>query len=80
MIFQMKYLIPINSLFQRVQKYKRSNYDDSIFDTKNDGLYSIISYYSKIPPIIYESAGIDRPDDYRDSEDTFNLKKKSGAL
>lgn len=37
---------------------------------------SIISDYSKIPPIIYESAGIDRSDNYRDSDDTFYLKRK----
>ena len=36
----------------------------------------MISDYSKIPPIIYESAGIIRSDDYSNSNDSAYLKKK----
>ena len=56
--------------------YKRSNYDDPVFDVKKGRAKSIISDYSKIPPIIYESAGIDRSDDYNNSNDSVYLKRK----
>ena len=54
--FSHEYFIPINTLSQWVQKYTRSNYDDSIFDTEKGRPQSIISNYSKIPPIIFKSA------------------------
>jgi len=36
----------------------------------------MISDYSKIPPIIYESAGIIRSDDPNNSDDSAYLKRK----
>jgi len=74
--FSDEYSIPINTLSQWVQKYKKSNYDDSVFNTKKGRTKSMISDYSKIPPIIYESAGISRPDDSINSNDSVYLKKK----
>ena len=40
----------------------------------------MISDYSKIPPIIYESAGIIRSDDYNNSNDSVYLKKKLNSF
>ena len=42
---------------------------------KKVDLNLFISDYSKIPPIIYGAAGIDRSDNYRDSDNTFYLKR-----
>ncbi len=36
--FSDEYSIPINTLSQWVQKYKKSNYDDSVFNTKKEEL------------------------------------------
>ena len=47
-----------------------------MFKTKKGRTKSMISDYSKIPPIIYESAGIDRSDDYNNSNDSVYLKRK----
>jgi len=74
--FSDEYSIPINTLSQWVQKYKKSNYDDSVFNTKKGRTKSMISDYSKIPPIIYESAGIIRSDDPNNSNDSAYLKRK----
>ncbi|NUV00523.1 transposase, partial [Marinitoga sp. 1154] len=53
-----KYSIP-DSVFARwVKKYKDSNYDDNVFHSKKGRPSSMISDISKVPPIIYESAGI----------------------
>jgi len=47
-----------------------------VFDTKKGRPKSMISDYSKIPPVIYESAGIDRSDDYSNSNDSVYLKRE----
>jgi transposase-like protein len=38
--FSDEYSIPINTLSQWVQKYKKSNYDDSVLKTKKERCFS----------------------------------------
>ena len=39
-----------------LKEYKKSRYDDSLFNVSKGRPESIISNYSKIPPFIFESA------------------------
>ena len=61
--------------FSWLKKYKESGYDDSVFNVSRGRPESIISDYSKIPPFIFESAGI-RRDDPTNPNDTIALKRK----
>ncbi|WGS64359.1 transposase [Marinitoga aeolica] len=63
-----------HTLHKWVKKYEDSGYDDNIFNSKKGRPKSIISDISKVPPFIYESAGIVKPDN--NSNDTNSLKKK----
>ena len=58
-----------------VKKYVDSGYDDNVFNSKKGRPKSIISDISKVPPFIYESAGIIKSDS-NDSDDSALLKKK----
>jgi transposase-like protein len=64
------------SAFSRwVKKYEESGYDDNVFNSKKGRPKSIISDISKVPPFIYESAGIIRNDSNK-SNDSASLKKR----
>ncbi|WP_165145617.1 hypothetical protein [Marinitoga sp. 38H-ov] len=63
-----------HTLHKWVKKYEESGYDDNVFNSKKGRPKSIISDISKVPPFIYESAGIVKPDN--NSNDTNSLKKK----
>ncbi|KLO21947.1 transposase [Marinitoga sp. 1155] len=70
-----KYSIP-DSVFARwVKKYKDSNYDDNVFHLKKGRPSSMISDISKVPPIIYESAGIIKSNS-NNTNDSVVLEKK----
>jgi len=58
-----------------VKKYVDSGYDDNVFISKKGRPKSIISDISKVPPFIYESAGIIKSD-FNNSDDSSLLKKK----
>ncbi len=53
-----EYSISPSIFFRWLKKYKESGYDDSVFNVSRGRPESIISDYSKIPPFIFESAGI----------------------
>ncbi len=55
-----EYSISPSIFFIWLKKYKESGYDDSVFNVKKGSPESIISDYSKIPPFIFESAGIEK--------------------
>jgi transposase-like protein len=58
-----------------VKIYEESGYDDNVFSSKKGRPKSIISDISKVPPFIYESAGIVRNDSNK-SNDSASLKKR----
>ncbi|RDI90019.1 transposase, partial [Thermosipho africanus Ob7] len=58
-----------------VKIYEESGYDDNVFNSKKGRPKSIISDISKVPPFIYESAGIIRNDSNK-SNDSASLKKR----
>jgi len=70
-----EYSISPSMFFRWLKKYKESGYDDSVFNVKKGRPKTIISDYSKIPPFIFESAGI-RKDDPTNQNDTLALKRK----
>ena len=70
-----KYSISPSIFFRWLKNYKESGYDDSVFNVSRGRPGSIISDYSKIPPFIFESAGI-RKDDLTNQNDTLALKRK----
>ena len=71
-----EYSIPSNkSVHGWVKKYVDSGYDDNVFISKKGRPKSIISDISKVPPFIYESAGIIKSD-FNNSDDSSLLKKK----
>ena len=43
--FSDEYSIPINTLSQWVQKYKKSNYDDSVLKTKKKDVFLLTNAY-----------------------------------
>jgi len=53
-----EYSISPSMFFKWLKKYKESGYDDSIFNVEKGRPESMISDYSKIPPFIFESAGV----------------------
>jgi hypothetical protein len=64
-----------HTLHKWVKIYTDSGYNDDIFNAKKGRTKSIISDISKVPPFIYESAGIVR-NDSNNSNDYASLKKK----
>jgi len=71
-----EYSIPSsNTVHKWVKKYIDSGYDDNIFNSKKGRPKSIISDISKVPPFIYESAGIIKSDSNNSNDSAF-LKKK----
>ena len=70
-----KYSISRSAFFKWVKKYEDSGYDDNVFNSKKGRTKSIISDISKVPPFIYESAGIVK-NDLDNSNDSAVLKKK----
>ncbi len=70
-----KYSISPSIFFRWLKNYKESGYDDSVFNVSRGRPGSIISDYSKIPPFIFESAGV-RRDDSTNPNDTIALKRK----
>ena len=71
-----EYSIPsAHTVHSWVKKYVDSGYDDNVFISKKGRPKSIISDISKVPPFIYESAGIIKSDS-NDSDDSALLKKK----
>ncbi|MBM7558543.1 transposase [Marinitoga litoralis] len=69
-----EYGISSSAFFKWIKKYENSGFDDNVFNSKKGRPKSIISDISKVPPFIYESAGITQSDN--DSNDTNSLKKK----
>ena len=55
-----EYSISPSMFFKWLKKYKESGYDDSVFNVKKGRPESIISDYSKIPPFIFESVGVQK--------------------
>ncbi|MDK2839651.1 MAG: transposase [Thermosipho sp. (in: thermotogales)] len=54
-----KFDIPsVNTVHRWVKLYTDSGYNDDVFNSKKGRPKSIISDISKVPPFIYESAGI----------------------
>ena len=71
-----EYSIPFaHTIYKWVKKYKDSGYDDNVFSFKKGRPKSIISDISKVPPFIYESAGIIKSNS-NNSVDSSLLKKK----
>ena len=74
MLVSLVFLFP-HTLHKWVKIYVDSGYNDDIFNAKKGRPKSIISDISKVPPFIYESAGIVR-NDSNNSNDYASLKKK----
>jgi len=53
-----EYSISPSMFFKWLKKYKESGHDYSIFNVSRESPELIISDYSKIPPFIFESAGV----------------------
>lgn len=70
-----KYSISSSAFVKWVKKYENSGYDDNAFNSKKGRPKSIISDISKVPPFIYESAGIIKSNS-NNSNDSVVLKKK----
>ncbi|MBM7560256.1 transposase [Marinitoga litoralis] len=70
-----KYSISRSAFLKWVKKYEDSGFDDNVFNSKKGRPKNIISDFSKIPPFIYESAGISKSNSF-DSDDSVALKKK----
>ena len=75
-----EYSIPSNkSVHGWVKKYVDSGYDDNVFISKKGRPKSIISDISKVPPFIYESAGIIKSNS-NDSDDSAFFEKEDRIL
>ena len=75
-----EYSVPsAHTVHSWVKKYVDSGYDDNIFSSKKGRPKSIISDISKVPPFIYESAGIIKSDS-NDSDDSAFFEKEDRIL
>jgi len=69
-----EYNVSSATIAKWVKKYEESGYDEDVFKTRKSKSKSIISDFSKVPPIIYEKAGIERSNN--SNEDITSIKRK----
>lgn len=69
-----EYNVSSSTLAKWIKKYEESGYDDNVFKTRKSKSKSIISDFSKVPPVIYDKAGVEKSN--KSNEDITSIKRK----
>ena len=70
-----EYNVSSSTLAKWIKKYEESGYDDNVFKSRKSKSKSIISDFSKVPPVIYDKFGIEKSNN-KSNEDITSLKRK----